>query len=223
MKKVNPFQQVKIWTVDHPGNYYTWHIDFKSFKDDLRSHMEDGPELAIRSKGITISFEKMNGKRFNEFLLKNTFDENGGTIVDEECPKCQHLLGIPYDKKAESRACTGCDYVNESLLKEHKEEEREWSELRNKPVSRLRVEGDTLAAFIKRHRIVLSDGNSMYCCVCKGTFMPNDFYVSTEGYAIVDYAHPESGCDNRMSQVVPVGKQKAIWIGALFGGPDDSA
>lgn len=220
-KRRNPFEQVKMWTIHDPDNGSWWHEDFESFKDDLRNYVQDDKPLS--QVGIEVSFKKMNGKAYNEMLVGSVFGDHEATFVDFDCPKCGHMAVNPNGHEEESLHCSShdCDWMNEQCTKVFKEEEEEWSKIRSKSkeeTPKIRLEGDTLEAFMDRYGFEKLKGKGLEkeCVKCKQTVTPSDFYLSF-GYAIVDYAHKEKECDNGMCVLIPASKEEKKKWGELLG------
>ena len=153
--------------------------------------------------------------------IGSVFGDYEGTVVDYDCPECGHLLVQDNDGNPSHKFCSDCSWFSPELAKHHADKEAEFSANRGKEVPKLRVEGDTLEAFMERHGFREGREVGKECTVCKRKDLPvTDFYVSTEGYAIISFTHED--CSNGgPAAMLPLGKKKEEWNKLLFGGGDD--
>jgi hypothetical protein len=211
-RKTNLFEQIKQFHVqDGPDlNWFIDECDMENFKEMCPDLFEDGQNPVVGERVL-------NGKEWNEWAIGSVWGDFEGHVVDEDCPKCGHLLVAPNEavdefKGRKPRYCSECEFVNEDLLEIEKEEEKEREALRNEPPKpKFRVAGQTLQEFCAHYEIDFEKKQFSECYRCKAAMVASDFYRVSH-YAVISYSHKEeSSCVNQPFMFKPLGeKQKEL-------------
>ncbi|NRA76828.1 MAG: hypothetical protein HRU18_01360 [Pseudoalteromonas sp.] len=231
--KTNLFERITQHFYEDGGDIHWW-IDEEDEADFLETFSDAVEDGSLKKTDTRV----INGKQWNEWWIGGVYGDYEGKIVNEECPKCGHVLVDPemdYDKNDEpvidARFCSNhdCDYVNESFKKASDANDKYWEDLRNKPPEKqIRVAGETVFEFVERVGLSLDKRSGvkkckdyywMPCSICGQTIPNSDFYIGQDtGFATVFFGHTcEDGKNvNYPSVGTPFKKEaKEKWYGVL--------
>jgi hypothetical protein len=219
-RKTNLFEQVRQFHVIDEENGINWWVnedEWEDFKEQWSDYFEEESNF-LRGERV------ISGKKYNESLIGAPFGDHEGTIVDEDCPKCGHIMAEAdmmivdeEDKKkfeglTSPRFCTDCDYMNSDATIMFEREQKFWDDIRNAPPApRYREAGQTLDEFLAKYEF--SYDNSIKTCVqCGNEVSVSDFY-RTKDYAFVEFMDGHAGhCKNGGPTLVrPLGEKQEMW------------
>lgn len=210
MKKVNPFVYINqyFYTNDNDVHWWIDEDELETFKSDWEEEIKSGEMYSTETR-------KIKGNDYNKWLIENCpFGDYEGDFVDEECPKCDHILVRPTDEIYKDRFCSNfeCDYENEHFSNRKTKEMEERESNKSKPDIKV-IENLEYKEFCEKYGI-RSSSYTKECVICKKIVGVKSWYL-IKGYAVVSYEHDD--CKNAGPCVaVPIGKTKETWNNLLF-------
>ena len=197
------------------GGYPVWMQDWSyETTEDLESWMETVDSNLSKEEKPEFKIDKlvMQNREYNKkHIYGCPFDDSSSIIVNEDCPKCGHLM-IRQEDKGKFCSNWDCAYINDELIRWQKYDKERWDKIRNKPPSsKLREAGQTLEQFAKKYKFVLLNHKDKTCALCNQPLRVSDFYRTKE-YAAIEYndGHAE-GCNNGPCIMIPLGKEAEKW------------
>lgn len=205
IKEINPFKVINQFLVETGDEKIVF--DTMEEVNDFKSNFEDDDEFKITPRTL-------NGKQYNDWLIGSRWGDSS-EIIDEDCPKCGHLLAkdTQYDVGHEDREYKFCT-DHECGFTTYQERE---------PIHvehpKFREVGQTAEQFCKKHKFSDQSINDLkICTACKQEMTIDDFYTS-DGNAWLTFKHKEdNGCTNKGGAIItPFSeKQKNFW-GNILG------